>query len=156
MLAQTQPGGRSLERRLKQHSAARRCEVCKAVAGYQAGELTAAEALARAGWDRSSPAQRSLLLDIFGLPEPPAALQEPTASAPAAQEPEVWHSFVPAPRRPASPNRGRGVGLPRPTRHWRPRWRSWSGAGGLRSPPRGRRRNPSWRPACEPAAKRSR
>ena len=30
VLAQTQPGGRSLERRLKQHGAARRCEVCTA------------------------------------------------------------------------------------------------------------------------------
>ena len=82
VLAQTQPGGRSLERRLKQHGAARRCEVCKAVGGYQAGDLPAADALARAGWGRSNPAQRSLLLDIFGLPEPPAALQDARSRRP--------------------------------------------------------------------------
>ena len=32
------------------------------------------EALPRAGWGRSNPAQRSLLLDIFGLPEAPPGL----------------------------------------------------------------------------------
>ena len=68
VLAQTQPGGRATERRLKQHGATRRCEVCKAAGAYQSGELTAPEALARAGWDRSNEVQRSLLLDIFGLP----------------------------------------------------------------------------------------
>ena len=81
MLAQTQPGGRSLERRLKQHGATRRCEVCKAAGAYQSGQLTAPEALARAGWDRSNPVQRSLLLDIFGIPTPP---EMPTAGAPEA------------------------------------------------------------------------
>ena len=59
VLAQTQPGGRATERRLKQHGAARRCEVCKAAGAYQSGELTAPEALTRAGWDRSNPVQRS-------------------------------------------------------------------------------------------------
>ena len=34
VLAQTQPGGRTLERRLKQHGATRRCEVCKAASAY--------------------------------------------------------------------------------------------------------------------------
>ena len=134
VLAQTQPGGRALERRLKQHGAARRCEVCKAVGGYQAGDLPAEDALARAGWGRSNPAQRSLLLDIFGLPEPPAALQEPAASAPAAQEPEAWHSFIPAPRAAAAEPEPRPWGQPAPADpHWQPRWRSWSGAGGPRS-----------------------
>jgi hypothetical protein len=86
VLAQTQPGGRGLERRLKQHGAARRCEVCRAVDGYRAGELTAGAALARAGWDRSNQAQRSILLEIFGFPKPPEAT--------CAQPPEA----VPAPR----------------------------------------------------------
>ena len=45
VLAQTQPGGRTLERRLKQHGATRRCEVCKAASAYQSGELAAPEAL---------------------------------------------------------------------------------------------------------------
>jgi hypothetical protein len=89
VLAQTQPGDRATERRLKQHGATRRCEVCKAVEGYRAGELTAQEALSRAGWDRSNEVQRSVLLDIFGIPEPPEA---------AAGQP----SPVPQPRVPAS------------------------------------------------------
>jgi hypothetical protein len=100
VLAQTEPGGRVRERQLKQHGATRRCEVCKAVAGFQAGDLAAEDALGRAGWDRSNPVQRSMLLDIFGLPEPPAALQDPALAAPAAPEPEAWHSFIPAPREP--------------------------------------------------------
>lgn len=102
VLAQTQPGGRTLERRLKQHGAARRCEVCKAVGSYQAGQLAAEDALGRAGWGRSNVVQRSMLLDIFGLPEPPAALQDP-APATTAQEPVAWHSFIPAPRPPREP-----------------------------------------------------
>jgi hypothetical protein len=111
VLAQTQPGGRATERRLKQHGATRRCEVCKAAGAYQSGELTAPEALARAGWDRSNPVQRSLLLDIFRIPKPPeipsaeapkAAAAEPaavTARQPSAAPPEV-----PAPR--AVPRQG--------------------------------------------------
>ena len=111
VLAQTQPGGRATERRLKQHGATRRCEVCKAAGAYQSGELTAPEALARAGWDRSNPVQRSLLLDIFRIPTPPeipsaeapkAAAAEPaavTARQPSAAPPEV-----PAPR--AVPRQG--------------------------------------------------
>ena len=111
VLAQTQPGGRATERRLKQHGATRRCEVCKAAGAYQSGQLTAPEALARAGWDRSSPVQRSLLLDIFGLPKPPempaaaaaeAAAVEPaavTAGPPAA----AARLEVPAPRTELSP-----------------------------------------------------
>jgi hypothetical protein len=102
VLAQTQPGGRSLERRLKQHGAARRCEVCKAVGSYQAGQLAAEDALGRAGWGRSNAVQRSMLLDIFGLPEPPATLQDPAPAAPA-REPVAWHSFIPPPRPPGEP-----------------------------------------------------
>ena len=111
MLAQTQPSGRATERRLKQHGATRRCEVCKAAGTYQSGELTAPEALARAGWGWSNPVQRSLPLDIFGIPKPP---EMPTADAPeaapwsravtagppaAAARPEV-----PAPRTEPSPS----------------------------------------------------
>jgi hypothetical protein len=96
VLAQTQPGGRSLERRLKQHGAARRCEVCKAASAYQAGELAAPDALARAGWARSTPAQRSLLLEMFGLPGPPAVLAAATAP-PAPPEPAPMRP-VPEPR----------------------------------------------------------
>ncbi len=105
VLAQTQPGGRAVERRLKQHGATRRCEVCKAAEAYQSGELTAPEALARAGWDRSNPVQRSLLLDIFGIPKPPeipaADAPEATAAEPAAvtaRQPSAAARQVPAPR----------------------------------------------------------
>ena len=56
VLAQTEPGGRAEERRLKQHGAARRCGVCKAADGYQSGQLTASEALTRAGWEPGQPA----------------------------------------------------------------------------------------------------
>jgi len=90
LLAQTQPGGRLTERRLKQHGATRRCEVCKAVDGFRSGELAEQEALARAGWDRSNPVQRSMLLEIFGLPQPPEVTAGPQ---PAEPKP-----FVPAPR----------------------------------------------------------
>ena len=89
VLAQTQPGGRTTERRLKQHGATRRCEICKAVDGYRAGELTAKAALARAGWDRSNEAQRSILLEIFGLPKPPEATSTQPRDAAPAQPPDA-------------------------------------------------------------------
>jgi hypothetical protein len=111
VLAQTQPGGRATERRLKQHGATRRCEVCKATEAYQTGELTAPEALARAGWDRSNPVQRSLLLDVFGIPKPPeipsADAPEAATAAPAeatARQPSTAPPEVPAPR--AEPRQG--------------------------------------------------
>jgi hypothetical protein len=108
VLAQTQPGGRSLERRLKQHGATRRCEVCKAVAAFQAGDVAAQDALAQAGWDRSNPAQRS----IFGLPESPEPT--PPVTATATQDPEAWHSCVPAPRPPGEPELWPWAGQPVP------------------------------------------
>ena len=74
VLAQTEPGDRTEERRLKQHGAARRCGVCKAADGYQSGQLTASEALTRAGWDRASQHERGLLLDMFGLSQAPENL----------------------------------------------------------------------------------
>ena len=72
VLAQTEPGGTFRERQLKNEGgAARRCQVCKAVTGYQSGQLTEQEALSRAGWDRASEYDRGLLLDIFGIDRPP-------------------------------------------------------------------------------------
>ena len=103
VLAQTQPGGRVTERRLKQHGAARRCEVCKAAGAYQSGALTAPEALARAGWDRSNPVQRSLLLDIFGLPKPTGTAFADASAASAAQAPEAPQAHSPEPRPEARP-----------------------------------------------------
>jgi len=100
VLAQTQPGGRITERQLKQHGATRRCEVCKAAGAYQSGALTAPEALERAGWDRSNPVQRSLLLDIFGIPEPltATAADPPEAAAAPAPAPAAPGPQVPGPR----------------------------------------------------------
>jgi hypothetical protein len=106
VLAQTELGGRAEERRLKQHGAARRCEVCKAADGYQAGQLSAAEALTRAGWDRASQHERGLLLDIFSLsqaPENPPAQPGPRPGMPAPQAGAASGEVrvIPAPR-PAS------------------------------------------------------
>jgi hypothetical protein len=95
VLAQTEPGGHDKERQLKKHGAARRCEVCKAVDGYQAGQLTAAEALARAGWDRASQHDRGLLLDMFGLSQVPESTSARSGAGPASSA-EVRE--VPAPR----------------------------------------------------------
>jgi hypothetical protein len=103
VVAQTEPGGRSEERRLKQHGAARRCEVCKAADGYRAGQLSAAEALTRAGWERASQHERGLLLGIFGLPQAPENM--PAQPAPRPQTPASQTSpasdearVIPAPR----------------------------------------------------------
>ena len=87
VLAQTQPGGRALERRLKQHGATRRCEVCKAAGAYQSGQLTAPEApdpeLAPvvdaliASW--RSPARQLAVSSADARPEP---RPEPVAHSP--------------------------------------------------------------------------
>ncbi len=60
-------GGADRERQIKGHDAGRYCNVCKALKGYQAGELTAEQALGRAGWGRATQHERSLLLEIFGI-----------------------------------------------------------------------------------------
>ena len=86
ILAQTEPGGHDKERQLKKHGAARRCEVCKAVDGYQAGELSQEQALGRAGWDHASQHERGLLLDMFGISQAPAPAEP--AEPPAAREPQ--------------------------------------------------------------------
>jgi hypothetical protein len=96
ILAQTEPGGHGKERQLKKHGAARRCEVCKAVGGYQAGELSRDQALARAGWDRASQHERGLLLDIFGAGQAPQNTPASPASPPSPASGEV--RVIPAPR----------------------------------------------------------
>jgi hypothetical protein len=105
VVAQTEPGDGRKERSLKQHGAARRCEVCKAVGGYQAGELSREQALGRAGWDRASEHERGLLLDMFGLsqapqPAPAQPADGPRPEMPAPQPgPAVGEvRVVPAPR----------------------------------------------------------
>jgi hypothetical protein len=103
VVAQTEPGDRTEERRLKQHGATRRCEVCKAADGYQAGQLTAAEALTRAGWDRASQHERGLLLDMFGLDQAPENLPAQPGSRPGMPAPRPGPAssevrVIPAPR----------------------------------------------------------
>lgn len=98
VVAQTEPGDRSRERQLKQRGAARRCEVCKAVDGYQAGQLTAAEALSRAGWDRASEHDRGLLLNILGIDRAPESIPARRPAPPAPSGGQVRE--VPAPRQP--------------------------------------------------------
>jgi hypothetical protein len=104
VVAQTEPGGRTEERRLKQHGAARRCEVCKAAEGYQSGQLTASEALTRAGWDRASQHERGLLLGVFGLSQVPENLAEQSGPRPSVRAPRPGPAsgeihVIPAPRR---------------------------------------------------------
>ena len=124
VLAQTEPGDRTEERRLKQHGAARRCGVCKAADGYQSGQLTAAEALTRAGWDRASQHERGLLLGMFGLSQAPenlpARARPPPGDAGAAARPGQPRGprdtrAAPGPRR-ALPGHSRRRGARRPAR----------------------------------------
>jgi hypothetical protein len=105
VVAQTEPGDGKKERSLKQHGASRRCQVCKAVEGYQAGELSQEQALGRAGWDRASEHERGLLLDMFGLsqaPQPapaqPAGGPRPEMPAPQPGPASGEVTVVPAPR----------------------------------------------------------
>jgi hypothetical protein len=97
VLAQVEPGWGDRERQLKQHGASRRCEVCKAVEGYQAGELSREQALARAGWDRASEHERGLLADMFGS-RPPENVSAQPGTQPATPAPDGEVSVVPAPR----------------------------------------------------------
>lgn len=100
VVAQVEPGGHDKERCLKRHGAARRCEVCKAVRGFQAGELSREQALARAGWERATEHERGLLLDMFGLSPAPQSMraQPGPTSAPAPGPALAEVPTVPAPR----------------------------------------------------------
>ena len=113
VLAQTEPGDRAEERRLKQHGAARRCEVCKAVEGYQAGELSQEQALGRAGWDRASQHERGLLLDMFGISPAQALQTAPRRTRRAARRRPGTRRTPPVPRR-ALPDHPRNRGARRP------------------------------------------
>jgi hypothetical protein len=102
VVAQTEPGGKVRERQLKNEGgASRRCQVCKAVGGYQAGRITAPEALSRAGWERASEHERGLLLDMLGLERAPENMPAAPAGGPAPVPPGVTGGQVrdiPGPR----------------------------------------------------------
>lgn len=62
-----EPGSVNRERQIKGHDASRHCDVCQALKGFRAGELTPEQALSRAGWHRASEHERGLLAEIFGI-----------------------------------------------------------------------------------------
>jgi len=68
---------RDRETQRKETSAVKQCKVCKAERDFTAGKSDAAEALQAAGWDGANPHERQLLLDDFGLAEPPEPLRTP-------------------------------------------------------------------------------
>lgn len=78
---------RDRETQLKESSASKHCKVCKAEKAFEAGKLTPAEALTKAGWDTANPHERTLLLRQFGLPEAPEGM----ASEPAPDVIEIRH-----------------------------------------------------------------
>ena len=98
VLAQTEPGWGDRERQLKQRGASRRCQVCKAVKGYQAGELSQEQALARAGWDRATEHERGLLAEMFGISPPPENISAQPGTQPPALKPDGEVRVIPAPR----------------------------------------------------------
>src|SRR5262249_26115946 len=78
---------RDRETQLKERGATRRCSVCKASRDSDAGRVTQEEALAK--WPDASPAERSMLREIFGMEPGP----EPEIS-----DPVPVRAFIPAPR----------------------------------------------------------
>ena len=92
VVADVEPGTRDRETQLKERGASRRCSVCKAVREIEAGSITQEEALAQ--WETASPAERSLLREIFGMepaPEPadPVPVREITPAPAPELEPEI-------------------------------------------------------------------
>ena len=77
VVADVEPGTRDRETQLKERGASRRCSVCKAIREIEAGSITQEEALAK--WETASPAERSLLREIFGMEPAPELDPELTA-----------------------------------------------------------------------------
>jgi hypothetical protein len=92
VVANVEPGTRDRETQLKERGASRRCSVCKAVRDIDSGNITQEEALAQ--WETASPAERSLLREIFGMepaPEPtdPVPVREITPAPAPEPAPEI-------------------------------------------------------------------
>jgi hypothetical protein len=88
VVADVEPGTRDRETQLKERGASRRCSVCKAVREIEAGSITQEEALAK--WETASPAERSLLREIFGMePAPEAPDPVPVREITLAPAPEL-------------------------------------------------------------------
>ena len=75
---------RDRETQLKERGASRRCSVCKASREIEAGRVSKDEALAK--WPSASPAERSVLREIFGMEAEPEKAPQPVKE------------FIPAPR----------------------------------------------------------
>jgi predicted GIY-YIG superfamily endonuclease len=75
---------RDRETQLKERGASRRCSVCKASRDIEAGRVSKNEALAK--WPNASPAERSVLREIFGMEAEPEKASQPVKE------------FIPAPR----------------------------------------------------------
>src|SRR6185436_4083315 len=61
---------------LKERAATRRCSVCKTSRDIEKGRITKEEALTK--WPDASPAERSMLREIFGMePEPQPEITDP-------------------------------------------------------------------------------
>jgi hypothetical protein len=94
VVADVEPGTRDRETQLKERGASRRCSVCKAVRDIDAGNITKEEALAK--WETASPAERSLLREIFGMePAPEAADPVQVREITPAPEPEPERELTP-------------------------------------------------------------
>ena len=92
VVADVEPGTRDRETQLKERGASRRCSVCKTVRDIDAGSISKDEALAK--WETASPAERSLLREIFGMePAPevpdPVPLREITLAPAPELDPEL-------------------------------------------------------------------
>lgn len=81
---------RDRETQLKERGATRRCSVCKASRDIEAGRITQEEALAK--WPDASPAERSMLREIFGM-----------QPGPGTPGPAPDREFIPAPRPAVAP-----------------------------------------------------
>ena len=89
VVADVQPGTRDREQQLKERGATRRCHVCQAIEGYQAGKLTQPEALVHAGWARANPREQELLLEMLGIEQAPENMPEPLPERPIRRAPDV-------------------------------------------------------------------
>jgi hypothetical protein len=97
IVADVQPGTRDREQQLKERGAARRCGVCKAIADYQAGQLSQPEALARAGWAHATPHERGLLLEMFELEQAPEGIPEQAPETRSVRSAPEIRPITPAP-----------------------------------------------------------
>jgi len=84
------------ETQLKERAATRRCSVCKTSRDIEKGRITKEEALTK--WPDASPAERSMLREIFGMepePQPETTDPVPTREFTPRREPDPVHEPAP-------------------------------------------------------------